>query len=161
MKNINLALVVVTSLLIGGCGRPRYDADGFSLEIIPSAQVTSRDGYVSFVISNGDKSRIGSVDAQRKWTDEAGEIEDIENAYRQYEQNGVIRNLRIERQEDAMSCRVWYELKMGEINSVNYLVFKVARDRHGFALARAAAPDYCWALVKEELMRCADSLELK
>lgn len=162
MKKVKLmAAVVFTFFLFEGCDRPRYRADGFSIETIPDAKVTSRAGYVSFIISNNDKSRVGSVDAQRKWTDEAGGIDDIENAYRQLELSGEIRNLRIERREKTMSCRVWYTSRTGPINAVNYLVFRLAKDKHGFAFARAAAPDYCWESVKEELMSCADSLEIE
>ena len=59
----------------------RYKGNGFSIEKIPDATMNTREDYVSFIVCNEDKTRVGSVDAGRKWTETAGDIEQIEVGY--------------------------------------------------------------------------------
>jgi hypothetical protein len=61
-------LVCYTLFAIIGCnsGSERYKGNGFSIEMIPDAKMNTREDYVSFIVCNEDKTRIGSVDAGRK-----------------------------------------------------------------------------------------------
>ena len=136
----------------------RYKGNGFSIEKIPDATMNTREDYVSFIVCNEDKTRVGSVDAGRKWTETAGDIEQIEVGYNEQLRRGEISELSVQKDLIAKCCAVTYSAQAGGMKTRQYMIVKVCSDNHSFVYARAAAPDYCWDSVKDILLRCAKSV---
>lgn len=136
----------------------RYKGNGFSIEKILDATMNTREDYVSFIVCNEDKTRVGSVDAGRKWTETAGDIEQIEVGYNEQLRRGEISELSVQKDLIAKCCAVTYSAQAGGMKTRQYMIVKVCSDNHSFVYARAAAPDYCWDSVKDILLRCAKSV---